>query len=107
MFARDSAGRESLTEAGLKQLGAAIAPYLRYAPNTLLMVEGFSGQGEETEQFLLSRDRARLVRRYLIERFGLKPNYVGAMPMGAVASSGPPGQFWEGVALVFFPEKGR
>jgi phospholipid/cholesterol/gamma-HCH transport system substrate-binding protein len=107
LFARDSAGRESLTDAGLKELGAAVAPFLRYAPNTLLMVEGYSGQGGETEQFLLSRDRARLVRRYLIDRFGLKPTYVGAMPMGAVASSGPSGQFLEGIALVFFPEKGR
>ena len=107
LFARDAAGRENLTDAGLKELGTAVAPFLRYAPNTLLMVEGYAGQGDETEQFLVSRDRARLVRRYLIDRFGLKPNYVGAMPMGAVASSAPSGQFYEGVALVFFPEKGR
>ncbi len=107
LFARDSTGRESLTDAGLKELGSSVAPFLRYAPNTLLIVEGYSGQGDETEQFLISRDRARLVRRYLIDRFGLKSNFVGAMPMGAVASSGPSGQFWEGVALVFFPEKGK
>jgi len=105
LFALDPAGNEILTDAGLTQLGTAVAPYLRYAPNTVLMVEGYSGQGDETEQYLRSRDRARLVRRYLIDRFGLKPNYVGAMPMGAVASSGPSGQFWDGVSLVFFPEK--
>jgi phospholipid/cholesterol/gamma-HCH transport system substrate-binding protein len=107
LFARDSAGRESLTDAGLKQIGAAVAPYLRYAPNTVLMVEGYSGQGDETQQYLLSRDRARLVRRFLIDRFGLKANYVGAMPMGAIASLGSPVQYREGVALVFFPEKGK
>jgi phospholipid/cholesterol/gamma-HCH transport system substrate-binding protein len=107
LFARDPAGRESLTDAGLRQLGAAVAPYLPYAPNTLLVVEGYSGQGEGPEQYLLSRDRARMVRRYLIERFGLKPNYIGAIPMGVATSAAPSGQSGEGVALVFFPEKGK
>lgn len=63
-----------------------MVPYLRYAPNTLLMVEGYAGQGSEQEQFLHARDRARLVRRYLMDRFGLKPNFVGAIPMGAAPS---------------------
>lgn len=105
LFRQDAQGRESLSDTGLKKLGEVIAPYLRHAPNTVLMVEGYSGQGTEPEQFLHSRDRARLVRRYLIDRFGLKPSYTGAMPMGAVSTSGPAGVFYEGVALVFFPEK--
>ena len=105
LFALNPEGLEILTDAGLKELGTAVAPYLRYAPNTVLMVEGYSSQGDETEQYMRSRERARLVRRYLVDRFGLKPNFVGAMPMGAVASSGPSGQFWDGISLVFFPEK--
>jgi phospholipid/cholesterol/gamma-HCH transport system substrate-binding protein len=105
LFQQDPAGRETLTENGLKKLAQAMVPFLRYSPNTLLMVEGYSGAGDEPEQFLRSRDRARLVRRHLIDRFGLKPNFVGAIPMGAVPSSDPPNEIREGVSLVFFPEK--
>jgi phospholipid/cholesterol/gamma-HCH transport system substrate-binding protein len=105
LFKPDPAGRETLSDNGLKKLADAMVPMLRYAPNTLLIVEGYAGQGSESEQFLRSRDRARLVRRHLIDRFGLKPNFVGAIPMGAVASSGPSGAPFEGVSLVFFPEK--
>lgn len=105
LFGRDHGGREVLSTGGVKKLGEAMVPYLRYAPNTLLVVEGYAGRDSATEQFLHSRDRARLIRRYLIDRFGLKPNFVGAIAMGAVASSGPSGESWEGVSLVFFPEK--
>ncbi len=105
LFKRDQEGREALSDTGLNKLGEAMVPYLRYAPNTLLMVEGYAGQGSEQEQFLHARNRARLVRRYLIDRFGLKPSFVGAIPMGGAAPSVPPGDLREGVSLVFFPEK--
>jgi phospholipid/cholesterol/gamma-HCH transport system substrate-binding protein len=107
LFIEDQAGRESLSDSGLNKLGDAIVSYLRYAPNTLLIVEGYAAQGSEPEQFLRSRDRALLVRRHLIDRFGLKSNYVGAIPMGAVPSSAPSGEPWEGVSLVFFPDKAK
>lgn len=105
LFTTSQNGRETLSDRGVKQLTEAMAPFLRFAPNTLLVVEGYSGQGSESGQFLHSRERARLVRQFLIDRFGLKPNFVGAIPMGAVASSAPSGQPFEGVSLVFFPEK--
>lgn len=95
-------GREVLSEEGAAKVGEAMTPYLRLAPNTLLMVEGYAMEGSETDRFLRSRDRAQHVRRYLVDRFGLKPNFVGALPMGADA---PAGQKREGVNLVFFPEK--
>jgi phospholipid/cholesterol/gamma-HCH transport system substrate-binding protein len=95
-------GREVLSEEGAAKIGMALAPYLRLAPNTLLMVEGYAVEGAETERFLRSRDRAQQVRRYLIDRYGLKPNFVGAMPMGADSGAG---QSRAGVNLVFFQEK--
>ncbi len=105
LFKLDKEGREIISESGAKKLGEAMVPFLRYAPNTLLMVEGYSGRGSEQERFLLARDRARLVRRYLVDRFGLKPNFVGAIPMVDAASAGAPGESQEAVTLVFFPEK--
>lgn len=105
LFKRDPGGREVLADAGLAEIGEAMVPYLRHSPNTLLMVEGYATGGTETERFIRSRDRAQLVRRYLIDRFGLKPNFVGAMPMGALPPVDPTAPVREGVALVFFPEK--
>jgi phospholipid/cholesterol/gamma-HCH transport system substrate-binding protein len=107
LLAVDAAGVETLSEAGKAKLAEEMAPYLRYIPNTLMIIEGYAGEGTESQQFLRSRDRARLVRQYLIERFGMKPGYVGVIPMGAVASSGPGGEIFEGVSVVVFPEPDR
>ena len=58
----------------------------RYPRNSAIIVEGYSGKGLPGEQLLLSTDRALKVREYLVKKFHLDPNYVGTMPMGAVAS---------------------
>jgi phospholipid/cholesterol/gamma-HCH transport system substrate-binding protein len=105
LFTTGGGGEEVLSDEGKKRLDLIAAPYLRIAANTPLIVEGYAGEGSETEQFLRSRDRARLVRHYFIQRFDLSPTYIGAVPMGAVRSSGPSGEFFEGVGIVYFPEK--
>jgi phospholipid/cholesterol/gamma-HCH transport system substrate-binding protein len=107
LFTTSEGGREVLSAQGRKELDVIATPYLRIAANTPLMVEGYAGQGTAQEQFLRSRERARLVRRYLIDRFDLKPSYIGAVPMGAVKSSGPAGEFFDGVGVVYFPEKSK
>jgi phospholipid/cholesterol/gamma-HCH transport system substrate-binding protein len=105
IFATKPDGAEILSPAGIEKLNDAMIPYLRYAPNTLIIVEGYSSQGTEDLQFLHSRERARLVREHLIRRFGLKPAYTGAVPMGGVRSES--GTLWNGVAIVAFiaPDK--
>ncbi len=103
LFAADAQGEEVLSEAGRTALGKLVTPYLRFAPDTPMVVEGYASEGPEAEQFLRSRDRAQLVRRYIVDRFGLNARYVGAIPMGGVASSS--GEPWDGVAIVYFPDK--
>ena len=105
LFTEDPKGVDIISEEGKAALAKVLTPYLRHAPNTPLMVEGYASHGPESEQFVRSHDRARLVRQYLMNRFGLNPKYVGAMPMGGVAAGGPGGELWEGVALVYFPER--
>ncbi len=94
-----------LSEEGRKKLDEIMAGYLVYAPTTPLMVEGYSAPGEGTEEFMHSRMRAAVVRRHLLDKYDLKPNYVGLMPMGARESDGPGEGYWEGVAVIYFPEK--
>jgi hypothetical protein len=54
-----------------------------------------------------SRQRAALVRSYLLGRFALNPDSVGVMPLGATAvGTSPKGNSWDGVALsVFVPKE--
>jgi hypothetical protein len=105
LFAAGPDGEQTLSEQGKEELDAVIARYLVHAPNTPLIVEGYSAAGAESTQFLRSRVRASTARHYLIEKYDLKADYVGVMPMGAVESGAPGGGYWEGVAIVFFPKK--
>lgn len=105
LFTKDALGNETLSAEGKAALDKVAVPYLKYAPDTPLIVEGYASQGTADEQFLRSRDRARLVRSYLVTRFGLKAQYVGAIPFGAVRSQAPSGEFWDGIAVAYFPKK--
>ena len=104
IFTTTPDGAPRLTEEGMRKLDSVIAAYLIHAPSTPLIIEGYAATGTESEQFLRSRERASAVRDYLLKKFGLKPNYIGLMPLGAVKSEGGEG-YWEGVAVVYFPEK--
>jgi hypothetical protein len=59
----------------------------------------------EADQYVVSRARAALVRDYVIERFHLDPDSVGALALGADASGGPHGSTWSGIALAVFVER--
>ena len=96
---------EGLTEQGRQKLDSAMAEFLLYARDNPIMIEGYASDGTPEEQFLKSLERAVKVRSYLLKRFPLNPNYVGVMPMGAVASSDPSGKAWDGVALVLYLPK--
>ena len=107
VFTRAADGSEVISQPGQEKLNSAMAASLHLIPNTPVVVEGYAAEGAPAQQFLNSRDRALKVRRYLMDRFGLKPNWVGIAPMGAVKSSAPGGEYWDGVSVVFFPEKGK
>ena len=87
-------GSEELSDPGRKKLDAMMANFLRFTRDRAVIVEGYSAAGTQDEQFLSSRERATKVRDYLLKKFTLSPNYVGIMPMGAVAEYG------DGIALV-------
>jgi hypothetical protein len=74
---------ERLTPAGKAQLDAAFAPSLEHAASGVVILEGYAQQGPPETRFLRSRARASLVRGYLIARFFLDPQTIGAMPLGA------------------------
>ncbi len=102
LFERDANGQERLSDDGRIRLDSAMAPFLRYPRNSPFVVEGYAHEATSDQRFLLSRTRAQLVRDYLVGKFGLDPNYVATMPMGAEAVGSPSGGQWEGVAVAMF-----
>jgi phospholipid/cholesterol/gamma-HCH transport system substrate-binding protein len=104
LFAPDADGQERLTDSGRQRLDSAMAPFLRYPPNTPFVVEGYAGGATSDAQFVLSRSRALQVRDYLVGKFGLDPGHVATMPLGVQAPGSPANDRWEGVALALFVE---
>ena len=105
LFANGPDGREQLTDAGRARLDSALAPFLDQLGTSVLVAEGYAQEGSRDERFLRSRARAAAAREYLVEKFALDPQAVGAMPMGADAEDSPAGDEWSGVALAMFLER--
>jgi phospholipid/cholesterol/gamma-HCH transport system substrate-binding protein len=94
LFTINADGTEALSDPGRTKLEAGMANFLRYTANRAVIVEGYATSGTADAQFVRSRERAMKVRDYIVKKFALSPDYVGAMPMGAVSTYG------DGVALV-------
>jgi hypothetical protein len=102
--APDDPATERLTVDGRARLDSAIGSYLERLSDGVLMIEGYSQRGSGDDQFLRSREKASLVRDYLIDRFSLTPQTSGVMPLGSESTGSPAGEQWDGVALAIFEE---
>jgi phospholipid/cholesterol/gamma-HCH transport system substrate-binding protein len=102
LFEKDANGNERLTDGGKARVDSAMSQFVQYPRNTPFVVEGYAQQPSGDERFVLSRTRAKLVRDHVLSKFGLDPNFVAMMPLGAEAAGSPDGQTWDGVALALF-----
>jgi phospholipid/cholesterol/gamma-HCH transport system substrate-binding protein len=108
LFGKDATGKEVLTDGGRRRLDSAMAEFVRYPKTSPLVVEGYADGVTDDERYLVSRQRAELVRDYVIGKFQLDPNYVAVMPMGSQAEGSPAGDTWDGTALArFVPTSAR
>jgi phospholipid/cholesterol/gamma-HCH transport system substrate-binding protein len=108
LFKKDANGVELLSPEGKARLDETMTELLNYPRNGPLMVEGFAGAGTASQQYLVGRRRAVRVQTYIIDRFHLRPAYVGVISMGAeAASNGSSGGLKEGVGLVSFYKQGK
>lgn len=104
LFERAGTGELQLTDGGRTRIDSAMSTFLRYPMDGPLVVEGYAVDGMRADRFTLARERAGLVRQYLIERFDLDPRDVGLMPLVGPAQGSPDGDRWDGVALALFVE---
>ena len=102
LFERRPDGTEALTEEGRARIDSAMSTFLRHLPSNPLVVEGYAAVGTTADQFQASRDRAALVRQYLLDRYGLMPQHTGSIALGSDAAGSPGGNTWDGVALTLF-----
>jgi phospholipid/cholesterol/gamma-HCH transport system substrate-binding protein len=102
LFARSADGTEQLTEAGKRRLESAMADLVRYPRDSPLIVEGYADSTVGEAAYLISSDRALLVREYLLARFRRRVTLTGIMPMSDRAIGSPRGDRWSGVALAIF-----
>ena len=108
LFKSEAKGVEVLSAEGKARLDETMTELLQLPRNGPLMVEGFAGEGTPSQQYLLGRRRAVRVQAYLIDRFHLRPAYVGIISMGAEPlDQGGPGGFKEGVGVVSFYKTGK
>ena len=91
-----------LTDEGKRAIDLAFADFVESVKGDAILVEGYAGESNASDAYLLSQRRAMAVRAYLVEKYGLRPNYVGVMEMGRVESTAADGKPWDGVALVRF-----
>jgi outer membrane protein OmpA-like peptidoglycan-associated protein len=82
-----------------------MAAFVNYPPTTPFVVEGYARAATADARFLMSQRRARIVRDYIVGKFGLDPRYVATMAMGNEAPGSPAGAEWDGVALALFARR--
>jgi phospholipid/cholesterol/gamma-HCH transport system substrate-binding protein len=95
-------GGEVLSAEGRSRVDSAMTTYLRHVPANPIVVEGYATEGTLGDRYRLSRQRAGLIREYLIGHYGLLPQNTGYIALGSDARGSPSGNEWDGVSLTLF-----
>jgi phospholipid/cholesterol/gamma-HCH transport system substrate-binding protein len=102
LFEPGPGGVEVLSAEGRARIDSAMTTYLRYVPSNPIVIEGYATEGSVGEQYRLSRQRAGIVRAYVLGRYGLMPQNTGYIALGSDAPGSPSGDVWDGVSLTLF-----
>jgi phospholipid/cholesterol/gamma-HCH transport system substrate-binding protein len=105
LFVVDNEGLEHLSPGGRLQIDSEIAPIVESLPGTILIVEGYSLTGSPDQQFLVGRERADLVRRYLQAHYHVRHSDIGIVPLLGKPPSGSGKESWDGAAIMLLSSK--
>jgi phospholipid/cholesterol/gamma-HCH transport system substrate-binding protein len=100
LFENTRDGTEQLSPTGRQEIDRTVAPVLDALPNHPIIVEGYSLEGSPSQQFVTSRIRAQLVRRYLETRYHLNHRNVGIVAMRTRPPEDAGVGEWDGAAIV-------
>lgn len=96
----EAGGPERLSAGGRLQIDAAVSGVVESLPGAPIVVEGYATDGPPDRQFVVSRNRAELVRRYLEERFQLRQGDLGIVPLLGLPPMGSGRDRWDGAAIM-------
>jgi phospholipid/cholesterol/gamma-HCH transport system substrate-binding protein len=99
-FEASTDGAEQLSPNGRQQIDDAVAPMVHALPNQPIIVEGYSVQGSSSQQFVTSRKRAEIVRRYLEAHYHLNHQNLGIVALCNKPPDGAGFDDWDGAAIV-------
>lgn len=102
LFETGPDGEEALTDEGRNRVDSAMTTYLRHVPSNPIVIEGYATEGTLGDRYRVSRQRAAIVREYVLGRYGLTPQNIGYIALGSDAQGSPSGKAWDGVALTMF-----
>ncbi len=100
VFETETGGAEQLSPAGRQQIDGAVASLVDELPNHPVIVEGYSLSGSPAQQFVTSRKRAELVRRYLETRYHLNHRNMGIVALRGNPPENSGVNSWDGAAIV-------
>jgi phospholipid/cholesterol/gamma-HCH transport system substrate-binding protein len=100
LVSSDSDGQEHLSQAGRHQIDSQIASVVDSLPQDLIVVEGYSALGSPAQQFVTSRRRADLVRRYLETHYHLRHSDLGIVPLRNKPPESAGRESWDGAAIM-------
>jgi phospholipid/cholesterol/gamma-HCH transport system substrate-binding protein len=89
LFTRSPDGAEQLTDEGRRRLDSVMADFVRYPRDSPLIVEGYADASEGGAPYLVSVDRAQLVREYLLGRFRRQATLTDIMGLSESAPGSP------------------
>ena len=92
-------GKQQLSDGGRRQIDAEVAPLLDSLPKHVIVVEGYAANGSPDQQFINSRRRADLVRRYLEAHFHVRHSDVGIVPLKNTPPQNAGRDNWDGAAI--------
>jgi phospholipid/cholesterol/gamma-HCH transport system substrate-binding protein len=107
LFQDGANAQEELSPRGRELLDATLAESGDGVVESPLVVEGYWRKGSVSDQLWRSRNRAILVRQYLLAQLQLEPSNVGVVPMRGSAPQGTEHPTWDGVCIVVVRKKSK
>ena len=104
LLTSDGNGKEELSVNGRQLIDQELAPVIDTLPDHVIVVEGYATSGSPSQEYVQSKKRADLVRRYLESRYHLNHSDVGIVPLRNQPPERSGRQTWDGAAIALLPD---
>ncbi len=107
VFVAGADGKEELSDAGRRAIDQAVSAHLNELPGRLIVIEGYAAGSTPPRQFVLARQRASLIRRYLETRYHLRHSDLGIVALNSTPPISVGRPTWDGAAIMLLEAKSK